>query len=77
MQPPLRFNTVDSEVHVFEKYPDTLLNTMIKYNMNKRSGPLFQKSNVSPPRDDKFFELLHCTPKNISIVLRSRGKKKY
>ena len=37
------------QVHVFEKYPETLLNTMIKYNMNKHSGPLFQKSNVSPP----------------------------
>ena len=51
---------------------------MIKYNMNKHSGPLFKKSNVSPPPpDDKFFELLHYTPKTISIVLRSRGKKKY
>ena len=30
-----------------------------------------------PPPDDKFFELLHYTPKTISIVLRSRGKKKY
>ena len=29
------------QVHVFEKYPNTLLNTMIKYNMNKHSGPLF------------------------------------
>ena len=30
-----------------------------KYNMNKRSEPLFQKSNFSPPRNDKFFELLY------------------
>ena len=37
------------QVHDFEKYPDTLLNTMIKYNINKHSGPLFQKSNVSLP----------------------------
>ena len=62
------------QVHVFEKCPNTLLlNTIIKYNINKHSEPLFQKSNFSPPGDDKFFELLY-TPKNISIVLRSRGE---
>ena len=64
------------EVHVFEKYPNTLLlNTIIKYNMNKHSEPLFQKSNFSPPGSDKFFELLHYTAKNISIVLRIRGER--
>ena len=50
------------------KISDTLLNTMIKGNMNKHSGPLFQKRNFSHPRDDKFFELLHYSPKNISLV---------
>ena len=61
-----------------KKKPNTLLlNTIIKYNMNKRSELLFQKSNFSPPRDDKFFELLHYTPKNISIVLGSHGEREY
>ena len=41
--------------------------------MNKHSEPLFQKSNFSAPGSGKFFELLHYSPKNISIVLRSRG----
>ena len=53
--------------------------------MNKHSEPLFEKSNFShpgminfylfTPRDDKFFEYLHYTPKNISIWLRSRGER--
>ena len=43
--------------------------------MNKHLEPLFQKSNFSPPGSDKYFELLHYTPKNISIVLRSRGER--
>ena len=42
--------------------------------MNKHPEPLFQKRN-SPPRDDKFCEYLHYTPKNISIWLRSRGER--
>ena len=31
------------------KKPNTLLSTIIKDNMNKRSEPLFQKGNFSPP----------------------------
>ena len=42
--------------------------------MNKHPEPLFQKRNF-PPRDDKFCEYLHYTPKNISIWLRSRGER--
>ena len=64
------------EVHVFEKYPNTLLlNTIIKYNMNKHLEPLFKKSNFSPPGRDKFFELLLYTPKNLSIFLKSCGER--
>ena len=48
---------------------------MIKYSMNKHSEPLSKKSNFPPPGSDKFFELLHYTPKNISIVLTSRGER--
>ena len=43
--------------------------------MNKHSEPLFQKSYFSPPGSDEFFELLHYSPQNISIVLRSRGER--
>ena len=43
--------------------------------MNKHSEPLFQNSNFSPPGCDKFSELLHYTPKNSSIVLRSREER--
>ena len=60
----------------FEKYPNTLLlNAIIKYNVNKHSEPLFQKIYFSPPGSDEFFEFFHYTPKNISIVLRSRGER--
>ena len=52
---------------------------MIKYNMNKHSGPLCQKSNFSPPRDDKFFELPktpHITPpKTFQFILGVAGKR--
>ena len=60
------------------KKPNTLLNTIIKYNMNKRSEPLFQKCNFSPPPPgtDKFLNF-NYTPKNISIALRSRGEREY
>ena len=65
------------QVHVFEKYPNTLLiNTIIKYNMNKHSELLFQKSNFSPPpRVINFSNLFITPPKNISTVLRSRGER--
>ena len=43
--------------------------------MNKHSEPLFQKSNFSLPGSNMFFELLHYTPKNISIVLSGRGER--
>ena len=43
--------------------------------MNKHPEPLFQKRNSPPPRDGKFCEYLHYTPKNISIWLRSRGER--
>ena len=32
-----------------KKKPNTSLNTTIKYNMNKRAEPLFQKNNFSLP----------------------------
>ena len=60
-----------------KKTPNTLLlNTIIKFNMNKRLDRYFKKK-MFIPRDDKFFELLHYTPKKISIVLRSRGERGY
>ena len=72
----LKCPCISCEVQVFEKYPNiSLLNTIIEYNMNKHSEPLFQKSNFSPPGSDKIFEILHYNPKNISIVLRSRGER--
>ena len=43
--------------------------------MKKHSELLFKKSYFSPPGSYKFFELLHYTPKNISIVLRGRGER--
>ena len=48
----------------------------VKYKVNKHSGPLFQKSNFSPPPpgDDKFFELLHYTPKTFHLYLGVAGK---
>ena len=45
-----------------DKPNSVLLHTMIKYSLNKHLQPLFQKV-MFHPRDDKFFELLHYTPK--------------
>ena len=64
-------------VHVFKKYPDTLLNTMIKYKMNKHSGPLFQKSNFSalPPRMTNFSNFFITPPKTFQVSLEVAGKR--
>ena len=43
--------------------------------MNKYSEPLFQKSNFSPPRDDKFFEYLITSPKTFNLSLGVAGKE--
>ena len=63
-----------------KKRPNTLLlNTTIKYNMNKRSESLFQKSTFSHPGSDKFFNFFITPPppppppQNISIILRTLG----
>ena len=47
---------------------------MIKYNMNKHSGPLFQKKQFFTPRDDKFFELFITPPKTFQLSLGVAGK---
>ena len=63
------------QVHVFEtEYPNTLLNTMIKYNMNKHSGPLLQKSNFSPPGMINFSNFF-ITPKTFQLSLGVAGKR--
>ena len=62
------------QVHVFEKYPDTLLNTMIRYNMNKHSGSLFQKSNFSPPGMINFSNFFITPPKTFHLSLGVAGK---
>ena len=49
---------------------------MIKYNMNKHSGPLFQKSNFShPPPDDKFSNFFITPPKTFQLSLGVAGKR--
>ena len=48
---------------------------MIKYNVNKRSDPLFQKSNFSPPGSDKFLNFFITPPKTFQLPLGSRGKR--
>ena len=64
------------QVHVFEKYPNSfLLNTIIKYNMNKHLDPLFQKGNFAPPGSNTFFELLHYTPKTFQLSFGVAGKE--
>ena len=59
------------------KKPNTLfLNTIIKYNMNKRSEPLFQKSNFSPsPGSDKFLNFFITPPKTFQLSLGVAGKE--
>ena len=53
-----------------KKKPNTLLlKTIIKYNMNKRSEPLFQKSNFSPPGSDKFLNFFITPPKTFQLSL--------
>ena len=52
-----------------KKKPNALLlNTIIKYNMNKRSEQLFKKSTFSPPLSDKFFNFFILT---LSALSRS------
>ena len=59
-----------------KKEPNTLfLNTMIKYNMNKRLEPLFQKSNFSPPGSDKFLNFLITPPNTFQLSLGDAGKE--
>ena len=64
------------QVHVFEtEYPNTLLNTMIKYNMNKHSGPLLQKSNFSPPGMINFSNFFITPRKTFQLSLGVAGKR--
>ena len=39
------------------------------------SRTVISKTDLFTPREDKFCEYLHYTPKNISIWLRSRGER--
>ena len=59
-----------------KKKPNTLLlNTIIKYNMNKPSEPLFQKSNFSPPGSDKFLNFFITPKKTFQLLLGVAGKE--
>ena len=59
-----------------KKKPNTLLlNTIIKYNMNKLSEPLFQNSNFSPPGSDKFLNFFITPPKTFQLSLGVAGKE--
>ena len=48
---------------------------MIKYNMNKHSGPLFQKSNSSPPGMINFWNFFITPPKTFQLSLGVAGKR--
>ena len=52
-----------------------LLNTIIKYNMNKRSESLFQKSTFSSPGSDKFLSFFITPPKTFQFSLGVAGKE--
>ena len=59
-----------------KKKPSTLLlNTIIKYNMNKRSESLFQKSNFLPPGCDEFLNFFITPPKAFQLSLGVAGKE--
>ena len=60
-----------------KKKPNTLLlNTIIRYNTNKRSEPLFQKSNFPPPPgSDKFLNFFITPPKTFQLSLGVAGKE--
>ena len=58
-----------------KRKPNTLLNTIIKYNTNKRSEPLFQISNFSPPGSDKFLNFFIAPPKTFQLSLGVAGKE--
>ena len=50
-----------------KRKPNTLLfNTIIKYNMNKRSEPLFRKNNFSLPGSDKFLNFFITPQKHLN-----------
>ena len=48
---------------------------MIKYNVNKHSDPLFQKSNVSPPGMINFSNIFITPPKTFQLSLGVAGKE--
>ena len=51
-----------------------MLNTMIKYNMNKHSGPLFQKVIFHPPGMRNFSNFFITPPKTFQLSLGVAGK---
>ena len=48
-------------------------NDWVKHEQTSRT--VISKTDLFTPREDKFCEYLHYTPKNISIWLRSRGER--
>ena len=59
-----------------KKKPNTLLLiTMIKYKVNKRSEPLFQKSNFSPPGMINFLNFFITPPKTFQLSSGVAGKE--
>ena len=48
---------------------------MIKYNRNKHSGLLFQKSNFSPPGMINFSNFFITPPKTFQLSLEVAGKR--
>ena len=56
-------------------YPNTLLNTMIKYNIDKHSEPLFQKGNFSPLGMINFSNFFITPPKTFQLSLGITEKR--
>ena len=54
--------------HLIIKYND-----WVKHEQTSRT--VISKTDLFTPREDKFCEYLHYTPKNISFWLRSRGER--
>ena len=49
--------------------------TMIKHNMSKHSGPLFEKRNFSPPGMINFSNFFITPPKTFHLSLGVAGKR--
>ena len=72
----LKCPCVFCQVHAFEKYANALLlNTIIKYKMNKHSEPLFHKVIFHPPGVINFSNFFLTPPKTFQLFLGVGGKE--